>query len=83
MGFSPRDLVQVPIGRHFATLYPVINPTMPVYERAHAFQVNKTATMELPADLNIKLNALGAQLNASASVEGIKADWMYEFSSKL
>lgn len=81
MGFAPRDLLQVPIGRHFATLYPVIDPSMPVYERAHAFQVNKTAIMELPVDLSMKLNALGSQLNASASVEGIKADWMFEFSS--
>jgi hypothetical protein len=50
MGFSPLDPVDVPIGRMTVKLYPKITAAMPVHERAHAFQVNKSALKDLPTD---------------------------------
>ena len=82
LSFVPRDLVAVNIGRHSLNLYPCIDATMPVYERAHAFQVNKTAIMDAAVDLNIKINALGVQLNASTSVDGLKAEWKHLFETR-
>jgi hypothetical protein len=34
--FAPRALVPVAVGRSTVNLYPVIDPSMPVEERAHA-----------------------------------------------
>jgi hypothetical protein len=42
-GFTPQDLVEICVGAMTAKVYPKILPTMAVFERAHAFQVNKTA----------------------------------------
>ncbi len=52
---------------------------MPVYKRAHAFQVNKAALKDLPADLRLIIDAFGSQLNASSTVKGILSDWRRYF----
>jgi hypothetical protein len=44
MGFAPLKLVDVAVGRVFVKLYPRITATMPVYKRAHAFQVRECLT---------------------------------------
>ena len=75
MGFAPLDLVDVPVGRMTVKLYPKITPAMPVHERVHAFQVNKAALKDLLTDLRLVINAFGAQLNASSTVEGILSEW--------
>ena len=75
MGFAPLDPVDVPIGRMTVKLYPKITAAMPVHERAHAFQVNKSALKDLPTDFRLVIDAFGAQLNASSTVEGILSDW--------
>ena len=80
MGFAPLDLVNVPIGRITVKLYPRITPAMPVHEHAHAFQVNKATLKDLPTDLCLVTDALGAQLNASLTVEGILSDWRRYFN---
>jgi hypothetical protein len=41
--FAPRALVPVAAGRPSVNLYDIINPGMHAEERAHAFQINKTA----------------------------------------
>ena len=82
MGFAPLDLVDVPVGRITVKLYPRITPAMPVHERAHAFQVNKAALKDLPTDLRLVTDALGAQLNASSTVEGILSDWRRYFNER-
>ncbi len=69
--FTPKTLVPVLVGRTTVNLYPVIDTTMLVHERAHAFQINKTALLLQALDLCVMLDALGAQLNLSASVEGM------------
>jgi hypothetical protein len=49
--FAPRALVPVAAGRPSVNLYDIIDPGMHVEERAHAFQINKTALALTPVDL--------------------------------
>ena len=60
-------------------LYAIINPGMHVEERAHAFQINKTALASMPVDLRVRLNVLGQQLNLAATVDGVQYDWLCFF----
>jgi hypothetical protein len=53
-----------------------------VYERAHAFQIAKAALENLPTDLRLIMDAFGAQLNASSTVEGILSDWRRFFQER-
>jgi hypothetical protein len=81
MGFAPLDLVDVSVGQLHVKLYPKIGPSMVfVYERAHAFQITKAALV--PADLRLVMDAFGAQLNASSTVEGILSDWRRFFQER-
>ena len=77
--FAPRALIPVSVGRFTINLYPVVDRTMSVQERAHAFQINKTALLSLALDLRVMLDALGAQLDLSASVEGMIKEWLRLF----
>jgi hypothetical protein len=77
--FAPRALLPVTVGHSTVNLYPVIDPGMPVEERAHAYQVNKTALASAPVDLRVQLDALGQQLNLAATVDGIRDDWLHFF----
>ncbi len=77
--FAPRALVPVSDGRTTVNLYPVIDYTMMVQERARAFQINKTALLSQALDLCVMLNALGQKLNISASVKGMIKEWLRYF----
>ncbi len=79
MSFAPKTLVPVSVGRTTVNLYPVVNTTMQVHERAHAFQINKTGLLSQAIKLRVMLGALGAQLNLSASVEGMIEEWLRLF----
>jgi hypothetical protein len=80
MGFVPLDLVNVHVGRTTVKLYPKVGPAMQIWERAHAYQINKTALTNLPTDLKLIIDAFGAQLNASSTTEGIISDFKRHFS---
>jgi hypothetical protein len=75
MSFVLKDLVAVHVGHLFASLYPKIKPSMPVFERAHAFQVSKSALKALPVDTHLLLNAMGTQFNCSTIFDGLVHDW--------
>ena len=79
MSFAPRQLVTIKIGAVTVSVYPVIDSAMPIYERAHAFQVIKNATENLPVDMRLILDAVGTQLNCSAIVDGLLYDWRAMF----
>jgi hypothetical protein len=79
MGFTPLNLVVVHVGRMTVKLYPKIGPTMQIWERAHAYQINKTALTNLPTDLKLIINAFGAQLNVSSTTEDIISDFKRHF----
>ncbi len=82
MGFAPLDPVDVPVGRMIVKLYPKIIPLMPVHERMHAFRVNKSALKDLPTDLRFLIDAFGAQLNVSLTIEGILSNWRCFFQER-
>jgi hypothetical protein len=69
--FAPQALVMGLDGCTTVNLYPVVDYTMMVHERAHAFQINKTALLSQALDLHVMLDTWGQQLNLSASVEGM------------
>jgi len=77
--FAPRALVPINISRATVNLYPVINQSMATHERAHAFHINKTAHSSQIIDLRAQLDALGHQLNLSATVEGVINNWLRYF----
>jgi hypothetical protein len=68
----PWPLEPVQVDKMTVKLYPVINSTMKPPKRAHAFQVNKTVLMAPGIDRYLMLDVLGAQLNLSAIVDGIR-----------
>jgi hypothetical protein len=77
--FAPRLLVQVRIGPATIGLYPVVYPSMPPQEHAHAFHINKTALAAQNINIRLQLDALGMQLNLSATVDGTINDWFRFF----
>jgi len=77
--FVPRTLEPVQIDKMTVKLYPVVDSTMKPPERAHAFQINKTALAAPGIDRRVMLDTLGAQLNLSAIVEGVLGDWTRHF----
>ncbi len=81
--FAPRAFVLVNVGRTAINLYPVIDNSMPPHERAHAFHINVTALSSQSIDLRAELpNALGHQLNLSATVDGVIQDWLCYFYNR-
>ena len=79
MTFVPRDLVSIQVGRLYASVYPKVEPTMPIHERAHAFQVIKSALESLPVDTRLILEAIGTQLNCNSQVDGSMFDFRSMF----
>jgi hypothetical protein len=77
--FVPRTLEQVQIDKMTVKLYPVVNSTMKLPERAHTFQINKTALAAPGIARCLMLDTLGAQLNLSAIVNGVLGDWTRHF----
>ena len=78
--FAPRAFVPVTVGRTAVNLYPVIDQDMPPHERAHAFHINVTAlSCSQSTDLSAQIDALGHQLNLSATVDGVIQDWLRHF----
>jgi hypothetical protein len=81
MTFVPCNLVPIQVGRLSTSVYPKIEPNMPVFECVHAFQLVKSALETLPVDTRLILDALGTQLNCSANVDGLMFDWQSPFGS--
>ena len=52
--FVPRTLEPVQIDKMTVKLYPVVDSTMKPPERAHAFQINKTALSSTPDQFSWK-----------------------------
>jgi hypothetical protein len=60
-------------------LYPIVDSTMKLPERAHAFQNNKTALAIPGIDRRMMLDTLGALLNLSAIIDSVLSDWTRHF----
>ena len=79
MSFIPQELVSVPVGRLSIKLYPMVQGTWAVHERAHAYQVNISALRSAPIDTRTMLDTLGGQLSSSTTVDGHIEDWLEYF----
>ena len=81
--FTPRTLVAVCVGSYTVNLYLVVDETMEVHERAHAFHVNKDALALQTITPRLQLDALGNQLNLPAMVDGVIHDCIRYFQDNL
>jgi hypothetical protein len=80
--FAPCALVPVNIGRSTINLYPVINPSMQSHKCAHAFHTNKMALSSQTTNLQIQLDALGHQVNLSATVDKVIHNWVCHYNNR-
>jgi len=69
--FIPHDLVTVMVGRHSTACYPKVDSTMPVHERAFAYQIAKRALESLPVDIRLIIEAMATQLNCNSTADGL------------
>ncbi len=56
---------------------------MPPHERAHAFHINNTTLAAQNINTRLQLDALGIQLNLSATVDGTINDWFRFFNDSV
>ena len=77
--FTLRSLVAVCVSSYTVNLYPVVEETMEVHERAHAFHVNKATLTSQTIPIRLQLNALGNQLNLAVTMDGVIQDWTRHF----
>jgi hypothetical protein len=77
--FVPRPLKPVQVDKITVKLYLVVHLTMKTPERAHAFQMNKTALAMPGIDRRMMLHSLGAQLNLSAIIDSVLGNWNHHF----
>jgi hypothetical protein len=77
--FTPRTLVAVCVSSYTVNLYPVVDETMEVHERAHAYHVNKAALSAQTIPTRLQLDALGNQLNLAAKMDGVLQEWTRYF----
>ena len=67
------------IGSYTVNLYPVVDETMEVHERAHAFHVNKAALSLQTIPTRLQLDALGNQLNRAVTMDGVINNWLRHY----
>ncbi len=77
--FTPRTLVAVRVSSYTVNLYPVVNETMEVHKRAHAYHVNKAALSAQTIPTRLQLDALGNQLNLAVTMDGVLQEWTRYF----
>jgi hypothetical protein len=76
LGIIPEQLVPVSVGHYQVNLYPKLSPSASVVERAHAFQICKSALSALNIDIRILFDSLGSQLNCMATIDGLVYNYM-------
>jgi hypothetical protein len=82
MSFVPKDLVTIQIGCYQASVYVKLDPAWALHKHAHAYQVVKSALEPLPVDMHLILDAMGAQLNFPAIVDGLIMDFISFFDER-
>ena len=80
--FSPKEPVEITVGRHTASVYPRLMPGSPDFECAHAFHCTKAALSLLPITPAQYLDTMGNRLNVSLTVDGFKYDWLQFLEEK-
>jgi hypothetical protein len=77
--FVLRTLESETIGKATVKLYPVITSAMKPPERAHAFQINKTALSVPGINRRAMLDTLGTQISLNATVDSTVDNWYRHF----
>jgi hypothetical protein len=75
VGFVPKQLVPVSVGRYQVNLYPKLHLGASLVARAHAYQICKSALAALNINIRILFDALGSQLNCMATIDGLVYDF--------
>jgi hypothetical protein len=76
VGFVPHQLITVSVGWYQLNLYPKLSPGASVVERAHAYQICKSALAALNIDIRVNFDALGLQLNCMVTINGLVFDFI-------
>lgn len=74
--FVPKDTVNVVIGKQNVNLYPTLDPSWNVQERAYAFHLTTTALKGLHLTSDVYIDNLGVFLGCQTVVAGLKTDFM-------
>ena len=77
--FTPKSLVAVCVSSYTVNLYPVVEETMELHERAYVFHFNKAALASQTIPTRLQLDALGNQLNLAATMDGVIQYWTRHF----
>ena len=80
--FTPRALVPTKVGGVHVNLYPIVDESMGVHERAYAHHVNKTNLCILDVTPRQMLTALGHQIGQSTFIEGKMSDFLRRFEDQ-
>ena len=67
------------VSSYTMNLYPVMEETMEVHERAYMFHVNKAALASQTIPTRLQLDALDNQLNLVETMDGVIQDWTRHF----
>jgi hypothetical protein len=73
--FTPKEPVEITVGRYSASVYPKLEANAPDYETAYAFHLTSAALRLLNISPALYLDTLGSRLNVSTTVDGHKFDW--------
>ena len=74
--FIPKETVAVVIGKQTVHIYPTVDPSMHIRERAHAFHITTTALQSLRLPSDVYLDSLGMYLDSATTVAGLKFDFI-------
>jgi len=80
--FTPKALVPIKVVGQHVHLYPIIDETMEVHERAYAHHVNKTNLSLLDTSPRQVMTAFGHQIGQSTAIEGEMTDFLRRFSDQ-
>jgi hypothetical protein len=78
-GWTPKETINVMIGKQNTNVYPRVQPLWPIEERAYAYHVTKTALQSLHLPTDVYLDNLGMYLDSQTTVAGLKCDFLEYF----
>ena len=73
--FSPKEPRSLTYGKETLMVYPKFTPNMPLSEKAHAFNLNKSAIDSSSLSPALKLQLMGSLHNSETVVSIIKTEW--------
>ena len=77
--FVPREVVSTVVGRQTYQLYPKIDDSFSIEERAYAVHCLVAALEALRVEQRLYYDTIGTHLNCAAVVDGLIHDWLSHF----